>query len=25
MTYFHTMVRLVKGIEKPDACCWLAR
>ncbi len=24
-TYFHTMVRLVKGIEKLDACCWLAR
>jgi hypothetical protein len=21
ITYFHTMVRLVKGIEKPDACC----
>jgi hypothetical protein len=20
-TYFHVMVRLVKGIEKPDTCC----
>jgi hypothetical protein len=21
LTYFHMMVRLVKGIEKPAACC----